>query len=89
MQRFLGVAAVTALILGASVAHADELTGGISSIDSANHTFMIGDQVFVAAPNNTVGPALQELKEGDKVTVFYEKNSSENVTNAVSIKRAE
>ncbi len=85
MKRLLGIAAAMAFVLGASLAHADEATGTITQIGPTENTFMIGDKMFTASPENTVGPKLDELKVGDKVTVFYEKSQSGSVSNATSI----
>jgi hypothetical protein len=89
MQRMLTVAAATALVLGASLAHADEVTGVIKNIDRTDNTFTVGDTIFTASPQNTVGPNLEQLKDGDKVTVFYEKSTEGAVTNATSITKQE
>jgi hypothetical protein len=85
MQRLLGLAAATALILGATLAHADSITGYVKNLDTAHNRFMVGDEVFNAAPNNTVGAPVDELKEGDKVTVMYAKGTSGAANNARSI----
>ena len=77
MKRLLPLAAVAALGLGASLAQADEVKGMVENIDMTQHTFMVGDKLFAASPSNTVGPSLEELKEGDEVTVFFE-NSGRN-----------
>jgi hypothetical protein len=85
MQRLLGLAAGTTLILSATLAHADSITGYVKSLDAAHNSFMVGDELFNAAPNNTVGTSLDELKEGDKVTVTYAKGTSGVANNARSI----
>ena len=85
MQRPLGLAAATALILSATLAHADEATGYITNINSTQNRFAVGDTMFNAAPNNTVGTPLDELKEGDKVTVTFAASTSGGVSNARSI----
>jgi Cysteine rich repeat len=85
MQRPLGLAAATALILSATLAHADEASGYITSINSTQNRFAVGDVMFNAAPNNTVGTPLAELKEGDKVTVTFAASTSGGVSNARSI----
>jgi hypothetical protein len=89
MQRLLGLVTAMALVLGASAAYADQITGYIKNIDPARHTFMIGNQVFTAAANNTVAPALGTLKDGDKVTVFYERNKEGPVSNATKITKVD
>jgi hypothetical protein len=45
--------------------------------------------MFTASPHNTVGRTLQQLKEGDKVTVFYENSTEGAVTNATLITKPE
>jgi Cysteine rich repeat len=85
MQRLLGLAAATALILGATLAHAETITGYVKNLDPAHNSFMIGDELFKAAPSNTVGTSVDELKEGDKVTVTYAKSTSGATNNARSI----
>jgi hypothetical protein len=85
MQRLFGLAAAIALILGATLAHADQITGYVKNINTTKNTFVVGDTVFTAAPNNTVGTPVTDLKEGDKVTVMYQKSTSGAVNNANSI----
>jgi Cu/Ag efflux protein CusF len=85
MQRLLGAAAAAALMLGATLAHADQITGTVKNVDPVKNTFTIRDTLFTAAPNNTAGTPLHQIKEGDKVTVFYEKSTSGTVNNATSI----
>ena len=85
MQRLLGLVAAGALMLGPTLAHADQITGTVKNVDPVRNTFMIGDTVFTAAPNNTAGTPLSQVKEGDKVTVFYERSTEGTVTNATSI----
>ena len=85
MQRLLGLAAATALILSATLAHADTITGYITNINHTQNRLEVGDTLFNAAPNNTVGTSLDELKPGDKVTVTYAASTSGGVSNARSI----
>jgi PDZ domain-containing secreted protein len=65
-------AAAAALAMGASLANAEEATGAIENIDLTDNTFEVDGKLFTASPENTVGPDLSELKEGDEVTVSYE-----------------
>jgi Cysteine rich repeat len=88
-QRLLGLAAAIALILSATLAHADQITGYVRNINPTKNTFAVGDTVFTAAPNNTVGTPLHELNEGDKVTVSYQKSTSGPVNNATAITMVE
>jgi len=89
MQRLLGLAAATALILSATLAHAASITGYVTNINSTQNRFAVGDTLFNAAANNTVGTPLDELKEGDKVTVTYSESTSGAVSNARSISLVE
>jgi hypothetical protein len=89
MQRLLGLTAAAVLILCATLAHADQITGYVKNINTTKNTFVIGDEVFTAAPNNTVGTPVTDLKEGDKVTVMYQKSTSGAVNNASSISMIE
>ena len=76
MQRLLGLAAATALILSATLAHAAEMTGYVTNINAAQGSFGVGDKLFTASPANTVGTALADLKQGDKVSVRYHESGS-------------
>jgi cysteine rich repeat protein len=89
MQRLLGLAVGTALILSATLAHADSITGYVKNLDVGHNSFMIGDEVFNANPNNTVGMSVDELNEGDEVTVTYSKGTSGAGNNARSISLVE
>ena len=89
MYRMLGMAAAAALIFSASTAQAEEVTGAVENIDLTRNTFSVGDKVFTASPMNTVGPDLEELKEGDQVTVSFEDAGSGEPINAVTITREE
>jgi hypothetical protein len=89
MQRLLGLAAATALIFSATLAHAESITGYVTNINSTQNRFAVGDTLFNAAPNNTVGTPLDEIKEGDKVTVTYSTSTSGGVSNARSIAMVE
>jgi hypothetical protein len=89
MQRLLGLAAATALTLSATLAHAESITGYVTNINSNQNRFAVGDTLFNAAPNNTVGTPLDEIKAGDKVTVTYSKSTSGAVSNARSITMVE
>ena len=85
MQRLLGLTTATALVLSAMLAHADEITGYVTNVNTTQNRFAVGDTLFNAAPNNTVGTPLDEIKQGDKVSVTYSKSTSGGVSNARSI----
>jgi hypothetical protein len=88
MHRLLGLAAVTALSLSAEVAHAAEITGYVWNINATQNSFKVGDTLFTASPSNTVGTALADLKQGDKVSVRYHESGSgqqSDANNAMAI----
>jgi Cu/Ag efflux protein CusF len=89
MYRMLGMAAAAVLTLGTSMAQAEEVTGAVENIDLTRNTFEVEDKVFTASPMNTVGPTLEELKEGDQVTVFFEDAGSGQPINAMTITKEE
>jgi hypothetical protein len=89
MKRLLGPAAATALILSATLAYADTVTGYITNINHTQNRLEVGDTLFNASPSNTVGTPLEELKAGDKVTVTYAASTSGSVSNARSIAMVE
>jgi len=74
MRKLLGVATIAALVLGASVAMADEATGKIESIDLTTNTFTVGGKTFQWSAENSMGVKLKDLKEGDSVKVMFEPN---------------
>ena len=84
MQRLLGLTAA-ALILSATLAHADEAIGYVKNLNTNQNSFAVGDTLFVANPNNTVGTPITDLKEGDKVRVMYQKSTSGMTNNAISL----
>ena len=85
MYRMLGMAAAAVFALGTSMAQAEEVTGAVENIDLTRNTFEVEDKVFTASPMNTVGPTLEELKEGDQVTVSFEDAGSGEPVNAMTI----
>ena len=90
MRTMLGMATAAALALMAGAAVADEVTGTVQNIDLTRMTFELEGKTFTASPTNTVGVKLDELKEGDKITV--EATDIETGTqpiNAMTIKKAE
>jgi Cysteine rich repeat len=88
MQRLLGLAAATALILSATLVHAAEMTGYVNDINTTQNSLVVGDTLFTASPSNTVGTALADLKVGDKVSVRYHESGSghqADASNAIAI----
>lgn len=90
MRRILGMATATVVALMAGGAVADEVTGTVQNIDLTSMTFEVEGKTFTASPSNTVGVKLDELKEGDKVTVeFEEPEQATGAINAMMLKKAE
>jgi hypothetical protein len=90
MRKFLAVGGVAILGLFAIDAVAEEATGTVQNIDLTRNTFELRGKTFTASPSNTVGVKLDELMEGDKVTVEFE--AAEQATgpiNAMVIKKPE
>lgn len=90
MRTILGMATATVLALMAGGAVADEVTGTVQNIDLTRMTFQVEGKTFTASPSNTVGVKLDELKEGDKVTVqATDIETGKEPINAMTIKKAE
>ena len=90
MRRMLGMATAAALALMAGGAIADELTGTVQNIDLTRMTFEVEGKTFTASPTNTVGVKLEELKDGDKVTVdAVDIETGKEPINAMAIRKAE
>jgi hypothetical protein len=92
MRRLLAIGGAVALGLAAMAASADELTGTISDIDLNRNTFMLEGKTFTASPENTEGPKLSELAEGDKVTIEAEQIENPQKgepINVMTIRKAE
>jgi hypothetical protein len=62
---------LTSLALLSGAALADEATGTISNIDLSRNTFEMQGRTFTASPTTSAGPRLEELEEGDEVTVSF------------------
>jgi hypothetical protein len=90
MRAMLGMAIGAVLALTAGGAFADEVTGEVQNIDLTRMTFEVEGKTFTASPTNTVGVKLDELKEGDKITVeATDIQTGKQPINAMTIKKAE
>ena len=90
MQKIVGIAAASALLLVAHAASADEVTGAGSNINLTANTFMVEGKTYAASPTNTVGVKLSELQEGDTVTVEFatqDANTGKQPINAMALKK--
>jgi hypothetical protein len=90
MRKLLAVGGAAALALWAMAASADEITGTISNIDLTRNTFVVEGKTYAAAPSNTVGVKLSELKEGDKVRIqTSDDTANKEPYNAMSLNKVE
>jgi hypothetical protein len=75
MRKMIAPASAIALALAAGAATAGEWTDTITNIDPIGRIVVSNDtnqeRVFAVSDSNTVGPELDELEEGDKVSIFY------------------
>jgi Cu/Ag efflux protein CusF len=74
----MGLALGTALGLAASAALAEKLQGTIQKIDRNAKTMVVEGEVFDVTEEMTAGATLDDLKEGDKVDVFYTEKKNED-----------
>lgn len=96
MRKMLAPATAVALALAAGAASADEVTGTITEIDATARNIMVTDEtrpeeqrVFAVSDTNTVGPTIDELREGDRVTIFFADTDVQSgmPINALTIER--
>jgi hypothetical protein len=85
MHRILAPMTAVALALAAGEASAEEWTGTIEQIDQVGGRIVVSDEtrpeqkrVFVVSDTNTVGATLDDLDEGDKVSIFYADDPNES-----------
>ncbi len=71
MRKILGLTAAAAIAFMTHAVSADEVKGPIEKIDLTKNTFHVGDKLFTASPENTVGVKLSDLQEGDNVRVQF------------------
>jgi hypothetical protein len=96
MRKMIAPATAIALALAAGAASADEVTGTITEIDEVASQIVVSDEtrpdqqrVFAVSDTNTVGPAIDELREGDKVSIFFADTATESgqPINAMTIEK--
>jgi Cu/Ag efflux protein CusF len=96
MHKILAPMTAVALALAAGAASADEWTGTITEIDEVAGRIVVSDEtrpdqqrVFAVSDTNTVGPALDELREGDKISIFFADDQAESgqPVNAMTIEK--
>jgi hypothetical protein len=90
MHKFIGSAMAAAMLLAAGVAYADNLEGTIEELDRDTNTMIVDGEVFNVSEVMTAGKTLDDLKEGDKVNVFYkEKQNEDNQHHALQVDKIE
>ena len=70
-RQGLAVAAAAAVCLFAQGASAATAEGTIDRINQVANTFSVGGQTYQWSSINSIGPELQDLKEGDEVKINY------------------
>lgn len=85
MRKILGSFAATALVIGAGAASAGEWTGTVEKIDPVGGNITVSnevrpeqDMIFAVSDTNTVGATINDLQEGDQVTVFFAGSDTES-----------
>ena len=96
IRKMLAPMTAVGLALTAGTASADEWTGTITEIDETAGNIVVTsetapdqEEVFTVSDTNTVGATLADLKEGDKVTVFYADDDTGDPMNAMQIDKVE
>ena len=75
-RQGLAVAAAAAVCLFAQGASAATAEGTIDRINQVANTFSVGGQTYQWSSMNSIGPELQDLKEGDEVKINYLSSQS-------------
>lgn len=78
MRKLLVPIASVALALAAGAASAADWTGTIEEIDPVANTILVSNEtrpdqelLFAVSDTNTVGASIDDLQEGDQVSIFY------------------
>jgi Protein of unknown function (DUF1344) len=82
MRTILGLALALLLSLGVTVAWAEDISGKIQSVDTAERTFVLedGSKIWVAE-----GVPMEALKEGATVKASYEERDGKKVATSVEV----
>ena len=85
MRKMLAPVTAVGLALAAGAASAGEWTGTITEIDEVAHNIVVSNEtrpdmerVFAVSEVTTVGPTIDELAEGDKVSIFFADSDTES-----------
>ena len=96
MHKTLVSSAAVALALAAGAASAAQWTGTVEQINEVQRTIVVSDEtrpdqqhVFTVSDMNTVGATIQDLREGDQVSIFYAASGAREgqPTNAMRIEK--
>jgi hypothetical protein len=87
VRKLLGIATAVALSTMAFTAAADEAKGMVEKLDAATSTFWIGDKQFIMSNDATGNVTLDELKDGDTVTVEFTQNQGSDPNNVMRIEK--
>lgn len=74
MRKATTFAAASVLACMSGMANAAGVSGPIEEIDVDLHTIVVQGTTFVVPADNPVGPAIEELQEGDVIEVFFAAN---------------
>lgn len=75
----LGLMAAAVIVVALPLsAQAGDVTGLVGKIDLAQGTIVVGDRLFVVSDETTAGISIEDLKEGDKVKIFYADSDGES-----------
>jgi Protein of unknown function (DUF1344) len=82
MRTVLGIALALLLGFGATAAWAEDLTGKIQSVDTAERVFVLDDgtKVWVAE-----GVSMDKLMEGRSVKASYEVRDGKKVATSIEV----
>jgi len=91
-MRKMMIAIGSAAALAAGVAQAEQAEGTIEQIDTTAGTIMVDDDVYRVMDEGTAGATIEDLKEGDKVTIQYkdeEGTDGDAFFNALQVDKVE
>lgn len=78
MRKIIGASLIAGGLALSGVAYADNLEGTIEELNRTTNTMMVEGEVFDVTEVMTAGDTLDDLKEGDKVNVFYKEGEDDD-----------
>jgi PDZ domain-containing secreted protein len=91
MRKIL-IAIGTSLAFVAGTAYAEQAEGTIEKIDATAGTIMVDGDNYRVLDEGTAGDTLQDLKEGDKVTIQFKREGGgekDGYFNALQVDKVE